>query len=96
MATSKKGGHIILDFKDEPLIGTNTQLVSRDWYSAIVNSRGKEIRLINYGDMAEDIERGYVVTVSIVIFRDENVTLRISSIGDLQISRDNKANWVEY
>lgn len=96
MATSKKGGHIILDFKDEPLIDTNTQLVSRDWYSAIVNSRGKEIRLINYGDTSEDIERGYVVTVGVVSFGDEDVTLKISSIGELQISRDNKANWVAY
>lgn len=96
MATSKKGGHIILDFKDEPLIGTNTQLVSRDWYSAIVNSRGKEIRLINYGDTSEDIERDYVVTVGVVIFGDEDVTLKISGTGELQISRDNKANWVTY
>lgn len=96
MATSKKGGYIILDFKDEPLIGTNTQLVSRDWYSTIVNSRGKEIRLINYGDTSEDIERGHVVTVGIVIFGDEDVTLKISGLGELKISRDNKANWVTY
>lgn len=48
MATSKKGGYIILDFKDYVLTrDTDNSVIIKGLYQKLVNSKGKDIRIIN-------------------------------------------------
>lgn len=98
MATSKKGGVLILDFKDEQTISSddrNPTNLKKDWFSIIKKSKGKILTLINYEDAPSNSVRDDINTISYVSFQnDDLVILRVNS-GTLIINKNKTAYYSE-
>lgn len=63
MATSKKGGVLILDFKDEDAITTTSKKTKEYFFSKILNTMGKEIKIINLDSPEFGITREMILTI---------------------------------
>lgn len=98
MATSKKGGYIILDFKNEDMIedANGSTLLRQDMYNKIKRSYGKELRIINMQDAYDNVSREMIVTSTTYYINDIGVTIALhldgGAVENLIINSNNEAH----